>query len=196
MVESLEGFQKRLLSLLLAGCLMLWGTGIADALAVDFTSDLVQTKEIQLADGAIAVDIPASWRLNPKDNPFDADYVARKEFLGTGIRVGRFDELSAGMTPKDIYLEEIEGIAKPLKGTAELVELEAMEILDDKTITSSSYVVKVGGLMSFHYQVALIEFTEAADYFLVMVQGGAPKDWNQAQEKLAVINRSVRLQAG
>ena len=173
----------------------------AYALSSEFSSDLVQTKTLTLADEAIAVDVPGNWRPNPKENifgddhPVDKDYIARRDFLGSAMRVERFDELPTGLMPKDIYLQEINHITEALKGSSELVELEAIETLPDKQITSSTYVIKVGGLMSFHYKVALIEFTEASDYFLVMVQGGAPRNWDIANETLMDINRSATLLA-
>ncbi|AFY38194.1 hypothetical protein Lepto7376_1874 [[Leptolyngbya] sp. PCC 7376] len=173
----------------------------SEAIAVEIISDIIETKEIKLADGAIAVEVPGNWRPNPKqnsfrkDNVFDKDYIARRDFLGSAMRAVRFDELPVGLMPKDIYLQEIESITESLQGSAELVELEAIETLPDKRITSSTYVIKVGGLMSFHYKIALIEFTEDSDYFLVMVQGGAPKNWDTANEKLQEINRSATLLA-
>ena len=173
----------------------------AHALSVEFSSDLVKTKTLELADGAIAVKVPGNWRPNPKENifgddhPVDKDYIARRDFLGSAMRAERFDELPTGLMPKDIYLQEIDRITEALKGSSELVELEAIARLPDKTITSSTYVIRVGGLMSFHYKVALIEFTEASDYFLVMVQGGAPRNWDAANETLMEINRSATLLA-
>ncbi len=179
---------------------LIFTTQLATA-AMEFTSDIIETQEIKLANGAIAVKVPGNWRPNPKknsfnkDKAFDEDYIARRDFLGSAIRVERFDELPIGLMPKDIYLQEIESITEAVQGSAELVELEAIETLPDKKITSSTYLIKVGGLMSFHYKVALIEFTEDSDYFLVMVQGGAPKNWDAANEKLQDINRSVTLLA-
>lgn len=160
---------------------------------VELAVNATNTKTFFLADGAIAVEVPERWRPNPKDNPFEEQYIARKQFLGSGFRVLRKDKLPAEIMPRDTFLKEIEEVTDPLEGAVDLVEYETVENLSDKRITSTTYETKLGSLMTVYYKFALIEFSEDSNFFLLSIQGGAAKDWDQANETLMNINRSATL---
>lgn len=150
----------------------------------------IATQTLEFADGAVTVEVPAAWEPNPGQHPFDEQYVATDKRLGTGIRALTAADLAEGQGPKDIYLRDIEVLTA--QGGFFETEPEAVETLDDKTITTSTYVGEINGL-DVYYKFVLIEFTANPDIFLTMIQGGAPEDWDQANETLMKINRSATL---
>ena len=145
---------------------------------------------LSFADGAVTVEVPAAWGPNPGQHPFDEQYIASDKRLGTGIRALKVADLDAGQVPKDAYLRDIE-ILTAQGGYLES-EAETVETLDDKTITTSTYVGDMNGL-DVYYKFVLIEFAENPDVFLTMIQGGAPEDWETANEILMTVNRSATL---
>ena len=150
------------------------------------------TQTLSFADGAVTIDVPAEWGPNPGQHPFDEQYIAPDKRVGTGVRALTIADLAEGQVPKDAYLLDIE-ILTAQGGYIES-EPEVVETLDDKTITTSTYIGEMNGL-DIYYKFALIEFSENPDVFLTMIQGGAPEDWDAANEILMKVNRSATLTA-
>ena len=148
-------------------------------------------KTLATAYGTVEFTFPAGWFKNPDEHPYDLQCFSRDETLSTGVF--QFDgiDFADDFDPKELLELQVQDMQSKRKNF-KIVEEEKTVSGDQKNLTTVVYSGDKG-ISKNYYCFTYIQFDEAPDIHLVVMQTLHPSNWKKYRSTLKGITQSARI---